>query len=127
MLYQTFLNTLCACGIIIVLLATLAVLKWSVGYLFARNGGKAVKVEPTGVIDLGATATPEAVVWEPEPKAYAWHLVAAVKPEPEPVAEEPVECGNCGKEIKSSRTKESNPSLSVYECEHCGTKVGIRV
>ncbi len=124
MLYQTFLNTFWSCGIVVGLLATLVAIKWSAGYLFARNGSRPVKVEPMGVIGLGAKAAPDTETMETA-KVFVGQQVAAAKPEPE--AEEPVECGNCGKEIKSPPTKMSNSSLSVYDCEHCGITVGVRV
>lgn len=37
---------------------------------------------------------------------------------------EVLECGNCGQEIRSAKIGTSGSS-DIYQCEHCGTRVGL--
>ena len=127
MLHQAFLNTFWACGIIAGVAVTLVTLKWSWGYLFVRKSEQPLKAEP---IPDEPVAVEPIRPEEPEQKMFVGglskHVAQAVVPAEEAQAET-VECGNCGREIKSLRDeKKSNPSLDVYECEHCGTTVAIR-
>lgn len=128
MLRETFLNTFWACGTVAGVMATMVIAKWSLKYLFARSNDRPRKVEPTGVIDLGATAEPTVPEFiRAEEKVFVGHPAVEATAATELEVEDPIECGNCGKEIKSRRTNKSNPALAVYQCEHCGTEVGVRV
>lgn len=141
MLREAFLNTFYTCGIVVGVLATLVVVKWSWHYLFAPKNGLPHKIEPIGPIRAEPTAIEpivsepvpiEPIRPEPEQKAFVARPpqrvaqeIPATPPEPEI---ETIECGNCGQEIRSPRdTRKSSPMVDVYQCEHCGATVGVPV
>jgi DNA-directed RNA polymerase subunit RPC12/RpoP len=115
-------------------LVTLVILKWSWRYLFARE--RAI-VEPTGPVQVFPKAEPaqkqvavrHALVLT-ETKAVVPTAKLETGLERERAPEFSIECGNCGKEIKSPQIGQqlqpgTQATVAIYECEHCHSRVAV--
>lgn len=131
MMHDLFLSTAQSCGIMLFIAVTLVVLKWACRYLFNREKVSADPAAPPEPVQVLPVAKPQprevalSTEWLQTKTAVPMAEIESV-PQSEP--ESVIECGNCGKEIRSGRIKNKcNPMLDVFECEHCGTTVSVRV
>ena len=83
----------------------------------------AYALHQTGTIVLPTTTTASSTALLATPPPPAPKVVAQPAP-PEPV--EVIECGNCGKEIRSEPVNQVvEPPAEIYKCESCGAQVQV--
>jgi hypothetical protein len=138
-----FVNILYGCGVVASVSVTLAIVRWSVGYIFRRSVKiypndrvGADELEPASVRldeineELAKPATaakPPSVVVPPLPGVLQ-RMVDILSPEVVELA--PFECGHCHKEVRSASTGSQNgpdgDKILIYDCEHCGARLGMK-
>ena len=130
MMYDLFFNVAYGCGIVLFLLITLIVLKWSWCYLFDRQKVNFEPPRPVQIFPTPKLAQKVVAVDLPETKVTAPTAKMEGEPEPFSKSEFLIECGNCGREIKSPKIgqhiePETGVTGTIYECEHCHSRVAV--
>lgn len=127
MLRELLMNILFTCFTIIVVVVTLAVLKLFFGYMF-----KVCEEQEKSLASIDEPAASNVVRRlesgeSDDRKSYEKSEKSRFVPKLE--GEEVIECGNCGKPITSEclevKKSDNSPEVHIYECEHCGAKVGV--
>jgi hypothetical protein len=134
MLHELFVNVFWVCAIIVMLAATLVVLRKTYLYYHAHSRHQLDSAEDAAMLmklSDSITSAPECAIvgqkdWsgqEKQPPSIPKTTKNFEEPQPETSL---IECGSCGKEIMSEpieikRLRGEKAFISVYGCEHCGT------